>query len=480
MELKNIAASGIKWNFTSTTISTVLQIMQIIVLARILTPEDFGLIAIVGVIITFTQHFADMGVRNAIIHRQDITRKHLSSLYWLNILSGIALFAIIAALSPLVSNFYDNPQLKILLLLSALAFLITPIGQQFYILLQKNLQLARLAKFGILFAAVGTAVTVLSALAGQGVLSFVWGNLASAVTSTALAVYNFKTWRPSFHFSTDDLKGYVSFGLYQMGERTLHYFSWNIDKLLIGKLLGTEVLGFYSVAYQLMLRPMNIINPVFTQVAFPVFSVIQHDNERLKSGYLKLTRAISFITAPVYFIMFALAEPLILILLGDGWKPAVGIFQVLVWLGIFYSIGYPIGSLLLAKGRAGLSFWLNVFYFLLYAAAILIGSHWGVLGIACGILLVASVITSPVDLWIFWHLVRIRPVEYLKSFAPFVALAFLAAACVIAVDKLSIIDNNATRLGILAISGSVIYMSGILAFKRPLLREIISLIRGKE
>lgn len=474
------AISGVRWMSTSTVVVVVAQFVQLALLARFLSPEDFGLVSITAVVVGFAQSFGDMGLSNSIIHRQATTADELSSLYWMSLLAGVAVFGLLWAMTPLVAAFYNEPRLEGLMLWSALIFLIVPVGQQFQILLQKDLRFGRLAGAEVTGAIVGATIAVSSVVLGQGVFSLVWGQLASAVTKAALfARFGSDIWRPGPHFRWSDLRGHLSFGLYQMGERSVNYFSRNMDKLLIGRLLGVEALGFYSVAYQLMIRPMQTLNPIVTRVAFPVFARIQDDDARLDRGYLQVIQAIAFVSMPVYLGMFAVAEPLINLLLGAGWEPVVGLFQILVVLGVFYSLGNPVGSLLLAKGRADIGFWFNVFVLLVSVFAILAGSRWGVYGVAWALVAVCVAVLFPAGSWLRWRLFRMSPTRFVGSFAPFLALsAFMALVVAAAGWMLDGIGPDVARLGALSILGAAIYLSGVWLTKRSFLKEVFYMARG--
>lgn len=481
MSLKKRAFSGVVWTSTSTVLTTIIQFVQLAVLARLLKPSDFGLMGMVMVVIGFAQAFADMGVSNAIIYRQHTNSSQLSSLYWLNILTGVMVFGILVASSPLIVKFYGEPRLSGLILWAALIFLITPIGQQFQILLQKELQFDRLAKVEVVGATLGMMVSLIAAWKGQGVFALIWGQLVNtSCQATLLASLGWATWRPSLEFKLNDLKDYLNFGLYQMGERSINYFSWNMDKLLIGKLLGSESLGFYNLAYQLMIRPISLMNPIITRVAFPVFSSIQNDDVKLKSGYLKVIKATSFLNLPIYIGMFAIAKPLIIFLLGSEWVPTIGVFKILVWLGIFYSLGNPIGSLMLAKGRADLGFWFNSFAILVYAIAIYMGSHWGIQGVALALLSSSAVILFPADFWLRWYLIKIKPLEYIKSFLPFLAISITMGIGMIIIDSLLQTDSSIIRLFILGVAGASLYLISILYFQKGFVKELLDIVVGKQ
>jgi lipopolysaccharide exporter len=479
MFLKKTIASGVVWTAVATVIIAIIQFLQLSILARILQPNDFGLMAMVMVVIGFANAFADMGISNAIIHHQTVNRTQLSSLYWVNILAGIGVGLIIIVFTPAIAQFYNEPRLTQLMHWAALIFLITPFGQQFQILFQKDLKFRILASSDVIAAVMGFIVSVLAALHGQGVLALIWGQLITAACRSGLLMsLGWSTWRPSIQLNLKDLEGFVSFGLYQMGERSINYFAWNMDKLLIGRLLGATPLGIYNVAYQLMVRPFMVLNPILTRVAFPVFASIQKDDQRLSRGYIKLSQFIAFANFPIYFCMFVLAQPLILFLLGPQWQPAISVFQILVWLGALYSLGNPIGSLLLAKGRADLGFWMNVGGLMVYAIAILVGARWGITGVAWALLLSNALILLPIDFWIRWFLVKMRPDDYVIGIAPFV---LLSTALMLGMMKIYPVLPGVLWLKLVccAVFGGVFYLGSVWLFQRQFVLELMSIARAK-
>ena len=481
MSLRRQAASGVAWTAISTIATTVLQFGQLAILARLLNPGDFGLMAMVMVVVGFANAFTDMGISNAIVHRQDISRLQLSSLYWLNVFAGLVVAVFVIALSPMVAGFYQESRLIGLMGWAALIFVIIPIGQQFQMLLQKELHFQRLAQIEIISAIAGFGVSIIAAWYTQDVLALIWGQLATAaVRSVLLAAIGWKTWQPSLQFRWKEVQGFLSFGLYQMGERSINYFSWNMDKLLIGRILGSAPLGFYNVAYQLMVRPFMVINPIITKVAFPVFSSVQHDNERLRRGILKMTQVIAFTNLPIYAGLFAVADPLMALLLGQGWEPAIAVFRVLVWLGALYSLSNPIGSLLLAKGRADIGFWFNVAALLIYAIAILAGSQWGIVGIAVALLIANLALLLPADIWVRWYLIRLSPLDYLAAILPFALLSLAMMMGILLVDHWLPPDLKFLRLLSATMTGGVLYLGGVWMMQRAFLQELFMILKNRK
>lgn len=376
--LKSQAIAGIKWTSISTISVNVFQFVQLVILGRILDPSDFGLMGMTMVVIGFASTFADMGISNAIICKQKNSSEQLSSLYWLNISAGVGVLFVLWATSPLIALFYREPRLTKLLFLAALCFPITSFGQQFQILLQKDLKFNKLAKIDIVSSAIGFLTAIIFAFNGFKVFSLVFAQLSNTATKTILLILSgYKDYPLKIHFNKSDIKGYVGFGLYQMGERTVSYFNSNLDNLLIGSILGAKSLGYYTFAYNLIIMPITKINPIITRVAFPVFAKVQDDLEYLKRGYLKVVKILCFVNFPILIGLAASSPYAITLVFGSKWLPSIGLIQILAGVGLLRSIINPVGSLVLAKGRADLGFKWNLLVFIIQLPGIYIGVNLG-------------------------------------------------------------------------------------------------------
>jgi len=484
MTLKQQAVSGIKWSGISMCAVTALQFVTLAILARLLTPTDFGLMGMIMMVIGFAQAFADMGISNAIIHRQDATRDQLSSLYWLTIFSGVIIFCVVCASTPLVVVFYRESRLPNLLYLTALIFLITPFGHQFQILLQKNLEFDRLAKIEMATAVINFTVATGSAFSGLGVYSLIWGQLAATTTKVALLCsVGWQHWRPSFHFKKRDLKGFLSFGLYQMGERSINYLNSNLDFLLIGSMLGASALGYYTLAYNLIIKPSSMINPVITNVAFPVFSRIQNETEKLRRGYLKVLQLLSTVNFPIMVGLAAVAPVAIPVIVGEQWRLSIILIQILAIVGLLRSTGNPIGALLLAKGRADFGFKWNLGLMLTQIPGLYLGAK---LGGAVGVAIAFSILMALYSL--FNYLILIRTLlgpclrEYFRSMWPALWMSGVMGLTVFAVGfspNLELPLNHMFILIIQVLLGATIYLGLMLHLQKSLVAEVINMVTKK-
>jgi len=341
---------------------TAAQFLQLAILARFLAPEDFGLMAILMVVIGFSQAFMDMGISNAIIQRQEISHSQLSSLYWLNIGAGILLSIVVLLLSPLIAVFFDEQRLIQPLIILSSVFIITSFGNQYRVIAQKALKFNLLAKIEVLSASASLAIAAWFAIQGWGVYALVYGMIARAATASALYLYiglnEFH--KPSLTYRHKELKGFFSFGMYQMAERSINYLSTNADKLLIGKLVSMNAVGFYNLAWQLIIFPVSKINPIVNKVAFPVYSKVQNDPVALNRYYSFNIKVLSIVTMPILAFLAHFSHEVVRVVFGEGWNETVELIPALAMIGILRALGNPGGAVILSQGRADVAFWWNL------------------------------------------------------------------------------------------------------------------------
>lgn len=459
-----------------------LQLLQFAVLARLLSPEDFGLMAMMAVVIGYAKSYADMGISKAIIHRQDVAGDQLSSLYWLSILAGFVAFALVWLSTPLVVGFFNEPRLADLMFWMALTFLITPIGQQFRILMQRDLEFDRIAKVEVGSTTTGVAVSILLAVAGHGVYSLIWGQLAVYSIRAALFVWQgLHIWHPRLHFKRRDLDGFVSFGLYRMGERSVNYFSANVDYLIIGRFLGPEILGIYRLAYELVLRPLQSINPVINRVAFPIFAKKQSDDAALRRGYLEVIKALSLVVFPILIGLAVLAPLIVPLIFGDQWIAAVPFVQILALLGMLKAVANPIGTILLAKGRVDIGFKWNVFVAVANTLVFLSVVRFGALAVAWAYVGLSVLYSIPI--WfILYSVIRLDYRSYIAVLRTPAILGALMGLTVYA-SYLLLVERVSSRpvllAGLVAIGVSV-YGLSCLVSQRSYFRELWLLLHRRK
>jgi O-antigen/teichoic acid export membrane protein len=478
MSLKAEAFSGAKWTTASSLVVAAIQFLQLIVLARLLAPSDFGLMAMVMAVLGFAQIFTDAGISSAIIHRQENSQNQLSSLYWLNVFAGSAVFALTVLATPVVVFFFHEPRLEILLPCMAVLFLITPFGQQFQLLLQKELKFRTIALVETAAALVGSTIAIATAAGGLGVYSLALGQLGIALfTTIAVTAIGWRDWRPLVRFRMVDIQPYLSFGLYQLGDRGVNFLVARTDQILIGAILGAQALGIYNLAWNLAIMPVTRINPILTRIAFPVFARVQQESERLKRGYLMLIWLLASSNAPILAGAAAVASTLVPVAFGPQWVAAVPILQVLAFVGLSRSIVNPVGSLVLAKGRPDLEFKLNFAFLFLQIPAVYLGARLGGLeGVAWTVLVLqlADVVSA--------YIVLMRPLigpclgEYFGNIAVPLATALCMAAVVLLVP-LVLHEALPVVLGVQIAVGAIFYGAMSFVFQRVRLNAVMHGLR---
>ena len=394
--LKKNAISGVRWTSFSTIFTAVVQLLQIMILARYLPATAFGKVAIVTVIVGFSQMFVDLGISKAIIHKRYVTEEQLSTLYWLNVFTGIGLYLLVAWVAPTIASFYNDTSLTSLIRLTAITLIIQSMGNQFFVLFEKELRFDIVARIDMVAVAVGFVLSVVLAFYGYGVYALILPYIVTAgIKSISYIVKGLRYHRPDFYFNITDVGDFLRFGFYQMGSGFVGYLNSQMDILLIGKLLGQEALGIYSLSKQLVMRPAQIVNPVVTRVSFPVLAKVQDETGRLRQIYIRTIRTLSLINFPVYLFIAIMAEEIVSFFLGSEWAAAVIPVQVLSLFALVRSTANPVGTLVLAKGKPQYELFWNVAQIFLLPATIWTGSRWGLEGVAWAMVLYMVLLIIP-------------------------------------------------------------------------------------
>ena len=393
---------------------TIINFVILAVLARLLSPLDFGLMGMVMVAIGFATTIADLGLGAAVIQRQDVTDEQLSTFFFFNIFLGAILCAIVYFSSGLIAAFFKKSALIGLLKIISFSLVIISMGQIFRTLLQKWMDFKSLFKVEISGIIIYGVSSIALAIKGFGVWSLVYGFLVRQAVETGL-LWALTAFKPRLVFNLKKIKNLINFGIYVFGERIINYFNRNLDYIIIGRFLGTEALGFYTLAYQLMLFPVSKMSGMVGKVIFPVFSIVQNDNTKLRNGYLKVVKYISLITFPMMAGLFVVAPEFISVIYGTKWQPTVLVLQILCIVGAMQSIGTTVGSVLYSKGRSDIAFKWNCFAICCYAAAFLLGVRRGIVGVATAYT-ITGLILFPIVQTITNNLIDLKWKPFLKQF----------------------------------------------------------------
>lgn len=330
---------------------TLIQLASTVVLARLLSPADFGLVAMVTAIVGVADLVRDFGLTGAIIQARKLSDRMWMSVMWLSVALGVGLMLVIAASAPLIAWLYDEQRLVLLTLAIAPILLVNGLSMPMQARVQRDLRFGTLANIDVVSMLVGVGLGIAAAAIG-------WGVWALVVMSGSGQVYRLVAlWvasRPRFgrpHISREVLP-LVTTGGSLFGVQLLNYATKNLDNVVIGQQLGPAALGQYSRAYALYLLPMQQLNGTLGRVALPVLSKLQDDHERFRRYTRGALMIIGYLTIPVYAVAAAVSSPLVAILLGPGWEEAATLFSILALAGIAQAIGSVLGWLYLTLGRA--------------------------------------------------------------------------------------------------------------------------------
>jgi PST family polysaccharide transporter len=478
MSLRKSAISGVKWSGISLLGRRILSLLTTIILARLLSPSDFGLVAMAAVLIGFIELFQDLGTASAVIQRKDPSQALLASLFWLNAGFGFAAMLVLYLASPLAGAFYREPQVIPVMQVLSLSFLLSGLSNLQKSLLERNLEFDKLARIEIGTTLFATLVGITAALLGHGVWSLVYQMLAGNVVGTLL-LWSASGWRPSWQFEWPEIRSVMGFSLNLTGASIFNYFARNADKFLIGRFLGSEDLGYYDLAYRLMQIPLQGISAVVGRVMFPLYSRMQDDAGQFGRTYLKVASAIALISFPLMLGLTALAGPFVLTLFGAVWMPVIPLLLILAPVGALQSIGTTVGSIYLAKGRTDWALWWTIGAGLLIVLAFVLGLPWGILGVTASYAIMNVLLTYPAYA-IPFRLIGLR-VRDLGGVLWRPAACSLVMYAVVAGTALWLPPGvpGWLTLSLLVPLGGVIYFACSWAINRALLLEGISILRGR-
>ncbi|MGB9695786.1 MAG: lipopolysaccharide biosynthesis protein [Ignavibacteria bacterium] len=388
----------IKGGFALMVANIVTQVLSFgfnVLLTRLLNPQDFGIIAIAIFFIVFTGYFTTVSFGSAIIHYQENDNEKLSSIYWVNFLFFTFAALLLNILSPVIAIYYSEPQLRFVLHLLSVNYLLTPFYIVHYKLLEKEMQFVILSKINIASVLSGYIVAVIVAFLGFGVFSLAIQSVFTTLMKVILIQVFGTTWKPARYISLKKIYNMIWYAIKYQFSTAFLYIERNIDYLIIGKLLNSTALGFYSFAYNIMYVPIKNISYLFGEVLFPSFSAVKDDYLQLKKIFFQSTGIVSAVTFPAMTLVALNATLIVSTVFGEKWLEAVPVVQVLSFAGAVQSVGQFGGAnaIFPGIGKPEVNFYISIFRALLITAAVLAGSRYGLVTIAIFILL-ASFISS--------------------------------------------------------------------------------------
>lgn len=397
-----------------------------IVLARMLQPADFGTVALASVFVVLISVLVESGFAEALIQRDKVTAKDLNSAFWMNNVIGVVLAIVLILLATVISELLGQPQLAPVLQVLSAVFVFSALGSVPQAVLRRDLAFRTIALRGMAATLAGGIVGIAMALAGAGVWSLVGQMLASAAAGTIM-VWIMCSWRPGWSLSAASLRELMRFSAKILGERLALFASRRSDDLLIGVVLGSVALGFYTVAYRILLILTEIIIWTLEGVAFPLLSRLQGDQARRKQAFYALLRLCAAVAVPAFLALAVLAPEITRVAFGDKWLPAVPVMQTLALVGIPHVAMYCNKAALNAAGRPDLSLRIALVTCVVNVAGFVLVVHWGIFAVAVSYV-ASSFLLVPLSIWSTIRVLGLNTRAYLKVFvAPLISGIVMSA-----------------------------------------------------
>lgn len=470
------AVSNARWIAVSRVISVGVHLVGVLWLPRLLAPSDYGLVAMALVVINFANLVRDMGTTQALIQREDLNAETILTLFWLTVGIGAALGVGVAVLAPLLALAFKAPGVTGILLMLAVTFPILGLTTVHQALLERDCQFPLLARIAAVSAVSGLAAGVTAAYLGAGAYSLGLQSVAYAVVSSG-QLWFASTFRPRWFWSRHEFQGIRRFSDYLVGFNIVNYFSRNADKMIIGRFLGTDSLGLYSVAYRTMLFPLENLTFVAARALYPVMSRQQAVPEEMADLYLRTLSVIAFITAPMMAGLFVVRDLFIVVVLGNKW---IAMGDILAWLApvaFLQSLTSTSGSVLMARGRTDVLFYLGILGTLLCVSSFIIGMRWGVPGVAAGYFVANAIIAVPC-FYVVFQVLGQGSSRFLSAASTPMALAGVMALIVFGCKTVLPISDlpPVAQLVLLVLAGVGSYAAVAFVFARGALRDVFRLL----
>ncbi|MFA5015599.1 MAG: MOP flippase family protein [Actinomycetota bacterium] len=423
MSLKQKTVSGLIWSFIDSFANQGLLFLIGIVLARLLTPEEFGLIGMLTIFIAVSQTFIDSGFGQSLIRKKHCTEQDYSTVFYYNLISGLLFYALLFASASSIGDFFNKAQLKAILPVLGLNLIIGSIGLIQQTILIKNVNFKLQTKISLTSSIVSGIVGIGMALSGAGVWSLVFQSLTQNTLKTAL-LWIWNRWKPSAVFSMKSFKEMFGFGSKLMVSQLIDTIYRNIYYLIIGKYFSAQELGYYTRARQFSIMPMQVMTEVMQRVSYPVLSHIQDEQDRLKSAYRKLIKSSTLVSFVLMAGLAAIARPLVITLIGEKWSASIIYLQLLCFVAMLYPLQAINLNMLKVKGRSDLFLRLEIIKKVLVVPVIIVGVMYGI-----KVMIIGSIVNSIISYFLnsYWSgkLVKYPAKEQMMDIFPPFAISLV-------------------------------------------------------
>lgn len=384
--LKDKAVNGLIWSFIDSFAGQGISIFVGIMLARILSPREFGLIGMIVVFIAVSESFINSGFTSALIRKKECTEADYSTVFFFNLIAGVLFFIVLFLSAPAIGGYFNEPELVPIVQVLGVVLIIDALTMIQRTILTKRLDFKLQARISVIASIGSGGVALAMAYAGMGVWSLIALRLVKqGLNSFFLWIWN--KWRPALIFSWESFRELFGFGSKLLVSGLIDTIYQNIYYLIIGKYFSAQDLGFYTRADEFKKIPSQNMTSIISRVSYPLLSSIQDDPERLKATYQKLIRSTMFVTFILMMGMAAVAEPMVITLVGEKWRESIVYLQLLCFVGMMYPLHALNLNMLQVQGRSDLFLRLEIIKKLLAVPVIVVGILWGIKAMIYGMII---------------------------------------------------------------------------------------------
>lgn len=472
--LRSRVLHGVAWKIVSQVVVQLSRIVVAVVLARLLSPHDYGLAAMVLVFAALIFIFSDLAFGAALVQRRAISELDRSTAFWMTFAGGLAFTLIGFALSGPIARLYGEPEVQPLFAALSLSFFVTALGTTQKALLTREMDFRSLEVRLMVGTVAAAAVGIGTAAFGAGAWAIIAQQLVLAAVSTALLWFSSR-WRPRFRFSLASLRSMSGFTGNVLGTQLLFFLSRNTDNFLIGRFLGSSALGAYALAYNLVFLPLSRVASPIQEVLFPAFSRLQADSRALASAWLRVNRLVAAVCLPALLGLVIVAPEFVVVVLGAKWEAAVPVIQILAWAGLLQSLQRLNSSVLQACDKTGTLFRFSLVASTANVVAFAIGLRWGIVGVAAAYAL-SNTFLQPFYTWLTARAVGLSFGSTIRNFSGVAQASLLMAGGAFLVRSLLVEEGVADglRLAICVFVGVTLIVP-CMAWRAP---EAVAEVRG--
>ena len=458
--LKEKTKKGLYWKFAEQFSNYGIQFLIGIVMARLLSPSDYGVTALPAVFMAIAGVFVEAGFSNALIRKQDLKEEDLSTTFYYSMTVGVVCYFLLFIASPWIADFYNTPVLESLMKVTALSFIFTPIGTPQNVLLRRKLDFKTPAKIAVIVKILSGIVGIVMAYQGYGVWALVVSSLFATVFGL-LMTFSAVRWYPKTGWSKASFQYLWGYGNKMMASGFLDTLYRNITPVIVGKFFGTADLGVYNRAQGYAALPSSNIHAVVREVSFPVLSQIQDDDERLISNYRRMIKLSAFVVFPMMMMMAALARPLVIVMITEKWEACIILLQLMCFSMMWYPIHALNLNILTVKGRTDLFLKLEIAKKIVGLVIICGALPFGLVAF-CSAQIGSSIVMLIINTWYTGKFYHFGFKEQMRDLAPILLLSLFMFACVLSMTF--VVPNYYLQILLGGVLGSCIYLGGGLLF----------------